>query len=155
MTAGGPPAERAVSPVLGYVLTLSIATLLVGGLLIAASGFVDGHRERTAESELQVIGEQLSADVSAVDRLNRTDDSDAATVSRSAPTQIVGYQYVVEVRDDGDGPTSPYLHLSAGGGDATATVGPASRTAVDDGSRVGGGDVEVAIVDDEVVIRRG
>jgi len=91
------PGERAVSPVFGYVLTLAIATMLVGGLLVSAGGFIDDQRRNTAQSELRVVGQQISADVSAADRLARTDGADDTRVTRRIPSEVVGSAYTVEV----------------------------------------------------------
>ncbi|MFC7028484.1 hypothetical protein ACFQH8_15745 [Halomicroarcula sp. GCM10025710] len=61
--------DRAVSTALGYVLTLSIASLLVTGLIIAGSGFVEDRREQVVREELTVIGQQIGADLARADRL--------------------------------------------------------------------------------------
>lgn len=149
--------ERAVSPVFGYVLTLSVATLLVGGLLISAGGFVDDQRRNTAESELRVVGQQVSADISAADRLARTDGAEDISVGRTLPQAVVGSPYTIEVVDDGEGPTSPYLRLSASRPEVSVMVGIANRTDVAVGSSAGGGEIVVEVDDldsDPVVVLR-
>lgn len=146
--------ERAVSPVFGYVLTLSVATLLVGGLLISAGGFVDDQRRNTAESELRVVGQQVSADISAADRLARTDGAEEIRVGRTIPEGVVGSPYTLEVVEDG-GPTSPYLELSASRPDVTVVVGIASKTNVSTDGSADGGRIVVAYnqTSSEVVLR--
>ena len=136
--------DRAVSPVFGYVLTLSIATLLVGGLLISAGGFIDDQRRNTGESELQVIGQQVSADIAAADRLNRTTGADDIRIGRTIPQDVVGSPYTIEVVD-GDGPTSPYLELRMEQPDVTVKVGLATKSSVQIGSNAGGGQIEIVI----------
>ncbi|MFQ3319236.1 MAG: hypothetical protein ACI8UR_002121 [Natronomonas sp.] len=133
--------DRAVSPVFGYALTLSISTILVGGLLITAGGYVDSQRSTTAESELRVLGQQVSADISSADRLVRTDDVGTVSVGRSLPSQVVGSTYQIHVRDSG-GPTSPYLELTAQNPDVSVVVGITSKTSVAITSAAGG-DIEV------------
>jgi hypothetical protein len=136
--------ERAVSPVVGYVLTLGISTLLVSGLLIAATGFVDTQREQTTESELQVIGQQVSADIAAADRLHRTDGATDVVIERELPDSVVGSQYTVFVRSDNDGPTDTYLRLRTVRPEVTVEVGVTSETAVVD-SAAGGGKIEIRV----------
>lgn len=146
--------DRAVSQVFGYALTLSIATLLIGTLLIAATGFVDGQRKLTGQSELEVIGQQVSADISAADRLARTDDVTETTVSRKLPRQVVGASYTMAVRSGG-GPTDPYLELEIQQLDVTVEVGLVSKTAVEVGAAAGGGTIEVTYntTNDELVLQ--
>lgn len=146
--------ERGVSPVFGYVLTLGISTLLVSGLLIAAGGFVDQQRELTTESELRVIGQQVSADIAAADRLARTDGASEISVTRQIPEQVVGSQYSLSVETDANGPTQPYLQLRTVRPNVTVQVGLTNQTAVAE-SRVGGGEIEVAYLpaSDELEVR--
>lgn len=148
--------DRSVSPVFGYVLTLAVATLLVGGLLISAGGFIDDQRRNTAESELRVIGQQLSADIAAADRLNRTAGAENITVGRTIPRTVVGSQYTIEVVDGG-GPTSPYLELSTNRPEVTVVVGIASKSTVEVGTAAHGGRVAVVVEgtppDRKVVLR--
>ena len=136
--------ERGVSPVFGYVLTLGISTVLVSGLLIAASGFVDTQREQTTESELQVIGQQVSADIAAADRLHRTDGATDVVIESELPESVVGSQYTVFVRSDNEGPTDTYLRLRTVRPEVTVEVGIASETTVVD-SAVDGGEIEIRV----------
>ena len=136
--------ERAVSPVVGYVLTLGISTLLVSGLLIAATGFVDTQREQTTESELQVIGQQVSADIAAADRLHRTDGATDVVIERDLPDSVVGSEYTVFVRSDNDGPTDVYLRLRTVRPEVTAEVGVTNETNVAE-SAAGGGKIEIRV----------
>lgn len=136
--------ERGVSPVFAYVLTLGISTLLIAGLLVAASGYVEGQRSAVGENELQVIGQQVSADISAADRLSLTDGATDATVQRQIPRSVVGSSYKLHVRDDTEGPTRPYLELTASDPDLSVQVGVAlapDSTLVE--STVGGGSIVV------------
>ena len=136
MTAG-----RGVSPVFGYVLTLGISTLLVSGLIIAAGGFVDNQRELTSRSELRVIGQQVSGDIAAADRLVRSGGGTRTNITRQIPERTVGSQYTVAVRTGG-GPTPAYLELRAVRPEVTVEVGIANETVVA-GSEVGGGEIVV------------
>lgn len=139
---------RGVSPVFAYVLTLGITTLLIAGLLIAASGYVEGQREAVGENELKVVGQQISADIAATDRLSRTEGASNASVERDVPRTVVGSTYTVHVRTDGDGPTNPYLELTMSDPDVSVHVGltlaPGSDLVE---SSVGGGTI-VVVYDD-------
>lgn len=141
-------AERGVSPVFAYVLTLGITTLLIAGLLIAASGYVEGQREAVGENELKVIGQQISADIAATDRLSRTEGASEASVERDIPRAVVGSTYTVHVRKDGAGPTYPYLELTMSNPEVSVLVGitlaPSSDLVE---SSVGGGSI-VVVYDD-------
>lgn len=144
--------DRGVSPVLAYTLTLGIGTLLVAGLVLAASGYVDTQREVTAESELRVVGQQVSADMAAADRLSRADEDGSVSVARDLPPRVVGSQYTIHLRDDGDGPTDPYLELSAVDPDVTVKVGLAVTSEVEP-TTASGGRVVVTEDEDGLVIR--
>jgi type II secretory pathway pseudopilin PulG len=157
MSDGFVDSVRGVSPVFGYALTLSVATMLTGALLVSAGAFVDDQRENTAESELRVIGQQISADIAAADRLSRTDGAEDIRVSRTVPDSVVGSSYTIRVRQNG-GPTTPYLELSTTRPNVTVSVGIASKDGhVRSGTAAHGGEVVVVYDDDqeEVVLRGG
>lgn len=134
--------DRAVSPVFAYVLTLAIAAILTGGLIMAAGTYVSDQREQTGESELQVLGQQISADVAAADRLTRTGGDAEASVQRSLPNGVVGSEFQVSIVDDTNGPTQPYLELRMTDLDVVVHVGLSVKTDVRE-STVGGGDIVV------------
>ena len=90
--------DRAVSTTVGYALTLTLATLVVTGFLLASGGFVEGQREGAVRDELRVVGQQVATDVAAVDRLSRTrDDVGNVSVERDLPDRVTGLSYAVEV----------------------------------------------------------
>jgi hypothetical protein len=145
--------DRAVSPVFSYVLTLGITTILIVGLLVAATGYVDDQRRQTTENQLQVIGQQLSADIAAADRLARTDGAEDVAIRRDLPDRIVGSSYTITVKNDSNGPTEYYLELSTARPDVTVTIGIASMTDLATNG-VGGGEVVVSYdsADDELEV---
>jgi FlaG/FlaF family flagellin (archaellin) len=149
--------DRAVSPVFGYALTLSISTLLITGLLVAASGYVESQSRLTAENELNVVGQQVAADLAAADRLSRTDGAnpDTLSITRAVPDRIVGSAYRIHLLNDTEGPTQPYLELRAVDPDVTVTVGvPLAPASSVEESSVGGGRFAVEInADGDLVIR--
>lgn len=92
---------RGVSTVVGYIVTLGVTSLLVTGLLIAAGGYVQNQRESTVREELQVIGQRLSGDVSAADRLGHVGDPTAVRLQRTLPSETAGTAYTVRLTDSG------------------------------------------------------
>ena len=132
---------RAVSPVFGYTLTLGVITLLTAGLVVSAGGYVEGQREATIQSDLQVIGQQVSADVAAVDRMAKTQGADVATVERTIPRTTVGAGYSITAKNDGNGPTEYYLELKSTEPDVTVKVGLSTQLPVE--GRVDGGTIVV------------
>lgn len=148
--------DRGVSPVFGYALTLSVSTLLIAGLLMAAGGYVDTQREQTSENELEVIGHQIAADIAAADRLNRTDgaDPDELTITRTVPQRVVGSSYRIHIRTDSNGPTDPYLELITSNPEVTVTVGLAVAPSTDvTESSADGGRIAIEVDSGALVIR--
>ena len=142
--------DRAVSTTIGYALTLGVASLLITGLLIAGGGFLQNQREVTTETELEVIGEQVSADIASADRLSAS-DADEVNITRSLPDSVTGSQYTISVR------TSPQTHLELRSADPEVTVRvdvavhETSLAATD----IDGGNIQVSYnqTSDELVLR--
>jgi len=134
--------DRAVSTVVGYTLTLGIMTLLITGLLVAAGGFVEDQRERTVRAELQVVGQQIAADLDVADRLARADGTDTTVEIHSQhPERVTGATYRVEVVDDADDRCEfdRCLKLSTDDPEVVVTVRIGTVTTVELGSVSGGG----------------
>lgn len=131
---------RGVSTTLSYVLTLSITTLLVTGLLVGIGGFVEDQRERAVRSELRVIGQQIAADVQAADRFVQSGDT-SFTIRRDLPADVVGrsYRVAVVVDDPGnDPPLDTYLRLTANDPDVGVEIDLVVRTDIAESSFTGG-----------------
>lgn len=149
--------DRGVSIALSYVLVTSITVILVGGLIIAGSTFVEDQRDNVVEGELKVIGNQLAGNLEQVDRMVNADDSgdpDAAAVSETLPEQVSGTSYTVTLSDSGGG---PQLVLTARQADVTVTVGLSVGTAVENDAFAAGGEIESYYdeSDDKLVIADG
>lgn len=114
--------------------------LLISGLVAAAGTYVEDQREQVIRSELQVIGEQVSADLAAIDRLAQTWGTESVVVSRELPERVAGNTYVLEVIDAGTG--DPHLELRTTNPDVTVKVDLGVKTEILPGS-AGGGDVEL------------
>ena len=87
--------DRGTTPALTYVLAIGIVTLLISGLLIATTDFVDGERERVVREELEIVGERLAADAMAVDRL--AVEGANTTQRTTVPETVAGVAYYVDV----------------------------------------------------------
>lgn len=131
--------DRAVSTTINYVLGLGIAFALITGLLLAGGNFVQDQREQSMETELEVIGEQVAADIAMADRLAQTTtDNDTVEVSRTLPERVGGSSYAIAVEGEDD----PYLVLETRSPEVTVEVEFENATAVDN-SRITGGPIVV------------
>lgn len=96
--------DRAVSVTVGYALNLTIATLLLSGLFIASGSLVQSEQERVINNELEVIGQQIAADLMTADRLIEAGDEDRTDangeIGVSLPNQVAGSSYTLEINDD-------------------------------------------------------
>lgn len=148
--------DRGVSPVFGYALTLGIATLLIVGLVMSAGGHVESQREQVTETELQVIGGHVAADIAAADRMNRTRGTSEINITRDLQPFVVGSTYTIAVKHDParpyDGPTEYYLVLNTTRTDVTVQVGIATETHVRPAT-VDGGSIEIVLDGNSLVIR--
>ncbi|GAA0198433.1 hypothetical protein ACFFQF_15180 [Haladaptatus pallidirubidus] len=88
--------DRGVSVTVNYALNLVVATLLIAGLLTATGGMVEDQRRDAVRTELQVIGQRLSADVQTADRLVQTGGTTVA-IESSLPERVAGVPYSVTV----------------------------------------------------------
>lgn len=135
--------DRGVSTTLGYVLNVAVATLLVMGLLIAGGDVVADERERTTRAELQVVGQQIAADLAAADRLVvDLDEDDTLRYERTLPATVAGSQYTVEVV----GTPDPGLVLSTDDPDVTVRVELVLEAELVP-TTLAGGDLDVAWAD--------
>ncbi|MFB6131018.1 MAG: hypothetical protein ABEJ28_09385 [Salinigranum sp.] len=143
--------DRAVSTTLGYVLTLSIVTLLVTGLLIAGGQYVGSQRERVVRSELGVLSERLVSGIQSADRMAMAAGSSGeVVVVTKLPEKAGKTPYTVElVRDGGD----TVLRLSTSQPDVTVETVVNNRTAVSL-STVSGGDVRIEYRGDRLEVSR-
>jgi hypothetical protein len=137
-----PMDERAVSTTIGYALTLGVASLLITGLLIAGGGFLQDQRERTTRTELEVIGGQISADISSADRLSAS-GVDSVNITRNLPDSVTGSAYTVELRVPTNPDKTSHLELTSADPELTVRVDVATHEAGLRNSTIDGGAVEV------------
>lgn len=99
--------RRGVSVTVGYVLMLAVAGLLLGVLITAGGGLLEGQSEQVVDDELTVIGSQLAANIHEADRLAQVAHADANTTAATGsveldvglPRQVAGRGYLIEVRN--------------------------------------------------------
>lgn len=137
--------DRAVTSPISYALTIAIATILITGLVVAASGHVSDQRTRTAHAQMDVVAQQVAANLEAADRLVRsTDDDPDLKLYRDLPDQILGTGYTVEVTDAD-------VTVQSSLSERSVTVGHGSQTTVNPGS-VTGGEISIEYASGDLVV---
>lgn len=138
--------ERAISTMLGYVLTLAISALLVAGLLTVGGSFVDSQQAVVVDSGLQVIGQRLAGDLATADRLAQLDrGTTELRLTARLPTTVSQTSYTIDITTT-NGNTS--LILSPQSSKRNVTVDVANTTAISPGT-VTGGDLVIVYNDAE------
>lgn len=151
-----PMTDRAFSTTVNYVLSLAIVAALIGGLILSATAFVDGQRDRVADDQLRVLGDRLAGTLVDVDAVVQSPDDTSVgsvAVTRPLPDRVAGEPYRIDVSVAGTDPYRVTLRLWVPGGDPDVTVVARSTTPVT-GSTVDGGAVVVRYDGgaDEVVV---
>lgn len=90
--------ERGVSFTLGYVLTVAIAVVLVGGVLVTVGQVVSEERRGTVRDEAAVVGDQTAAAVMAADRLVQQGNGSNITIDLRLPDRLADQPYTVTLR---------------------------------------------------------
>jgi hypothetical protein len=133
--------DRGVSSALNYVLALGIVALLVSGLFVGMSGFVEERREGAVRSELTVVGNRLATDVGTAERLALTGDARTVRLSVSLPDRVSGTHYLVNVT--WSAPEQYLLVLRAPAADVSTTAHLRSRVRIDQ-TTVSGGELRIS-----------
>lgn len=89
--------RRGATTILNYALLLGIVTLLVAGLLVGISGFVESQQERAVRSQLDTVGNRLAADIGTTSRLVETAGGDRVRLRSELPDTVGGSQYRVGI----------------------------------------------------------
>lgn len=147
--------ERAVSAVLGYILTLSIVTLLISGLLVASGDFVQNQHERAIRAELEVVGNRLAADLAAVDRLAlATGSGGRIRLVTDLPARTAGNPYAIDVSSVNGSPNVYRLTLNTTEPAVIVVVRVRLETNLAEGT-LNGGDVTVVYNGTALEVRDG
>jgi FlaG/FlaF family flagellin (archaellin) len=132
--------DRAVTSAVEYVLTIAIATILVTGLVIAATGHVNEQRSRTTTAQMDVVGQQIAGSLETADRMVRMADSVSdLTVTEELPDQILANSYTATIDASEISVDSPVA-------EETVTVEYETETSVDPTPvAVRGGEIEITL----------
>jgi hypothetical protein len=115
--------DRGVSTVVSYILALGIVTILVSTLIVSFAPFVTNQQEATAQSTMEVFGNDLAGDIESVDRLAMKAGTDGTVELRTRlPTRVGGSTYEIELVNASDGPRIYEIRLTADDFQATALV---------------------------------
>jgi hypothetical protein len=91
---------RGVSTTLSYILTLSITAILVSGLIVAGTGFVSDQRRSVMHSELDVLGERVTANIAGADSIASAAQSPEVVVLRvRLPQRTASVGYTIRVHN--------------------------------------------------------
>lgn len=101
--------DRGQSISINYTISLVIVTVMMSGLFLSMSGFLEDERERTTRSELTVLGNRIAADIATADRLALTVEDGRVEVRTTIPRSVAGSEYEVDVTSSGfDGGTDSW-----------------------------------------------
>jgi hypothetical protein len=128
--------DRGVSTALGYVLGLAIITVMISGLFITTGEVVSDQRERAIQSELRVLGNQIAADITTVDRLALAENGSEVRLTRSLPETVAGTSYEIELGYDGSRPAT--IELVSNQPEVSVTVRVTNGTAIGNSTAFGG-----------------
>lgn len=144
--------RRGVSTPVSYTLTLSIALVLVSGLLIGGTTLVGDQRDRTMQSQLSTIGEGVAGSFETADRLVNSSESEPSNLElvRTTPDDVIGAGYAINVRGQDE------LQIFSASEDVSVTVSMDLDTNVREGAQVPGGrfvirydDADGLVIEDE------
>lgn len=142
--------ERGVSTVVSYVLALGILAILVSGLVVSFAPFVTNQQQDTAQSTMQVLGNDIAGDLDTADRLANTGgETETVKVRTQLPERISGSTYEIEI-ESVNGNTYDII-LRADDFEASAYVRVRTQLSVETDT-VDGGDILIEYDGDELVI---
>lgn len=136
--------DRGVSFTVSYVLSLSIAVLLVSGVILATGEVVRDQRASAIRSEATVVGDEVAASVMAADRLARLGDDSAVAMTVRLPERLADTPYTVSLDVDG---SAKAVVVRTESPSIAVRVPLTSETPVDE-TTVAGGDVRIAYESD-------
>lgn len=135
--------NRAVSTVVSYAMILGIVTLLTAALILSMGGHVENEQERTIRSTLEVVGNDVAADVDAADRIALVGDRpETLELSISLPDRVAGSPYKIEISETADDGRYE-IGLRSTHPEVSVTVTVRTRTAIET-TTVDGGDLTIA-----------
>lgn len=95
-------ADRGVSTVVSYVMVLGIIAILMTTLVSAFAPFVINQQQSTAQSSLEVFGNDLASDIETVDRLVlKAGENGTISLRTRLPDRVGGSRYEIEIEQRG------------------------------------------------------
>ncbi|AUX07958.1 hypothetical protein AArcSl_0303 [Halalkaliarchaeum desulfuricum] len=143
--------DRALSTTVNYVLALAITSILISGLLIAGSGYMESQRTIAVGNALEVQNEQLADSIGEIDRLAATieDDEGEAAIRVNLLDRVIDRSYEIAVVNETGTDDLRYTYrLEATSGDVerdtlVKTSTPIQETSIRGGSTVIHYDTEI------------
>lgn len=144
--------ERGVSFTLGYVLTVSIAVLLVGAMFISVGQLVADEQTRTIRAEAETVGDQTAAGIMAADRLIQRGNHSNVTIALRLPDKLAGQAYSITVRAN---QSEAAIVVSTQSPSVTVVTPMVNRTPVEE-TTVAGADIRVIYrANERLTLERG
>jgi len=103
---------RAISPAVTQALTIGISTILITGLLVGGSTFIDNREEDTVRKGLKDVGTGVSSELVRLDQYNKTAVSNNLSFTSDYPDRVGNEPYRIHVVPDSDKSTI-YVNSSA------------------------------------------
>jgi len=136
--------DRGVSSALSYALIVVLTVSLTTGLVLGTSELVTDQRQRVAHDQIEAVGQQLSATIMTVDRLNATETRpETAAITREFPRRVSGVQYRIKTVDVGSNRWRLYLEAREVGLNESFTVRLTSGVDLEE-TTVNGGQLRVS-----------
>jgi hypothetical protein len=133
---------RAVSPAVTQALTIGISTILITGLLLGGSSFVDTKRENTVRQGLQDIGAGVASDLVRLDQFETSTAAGSISFTSRYPDRIGGENYLIRLLP---GPDRTSIYINSTSSDLGTVIRFENETNVCGGRTAGG---EIAVVYD-------
>jgi len=130
---------RAISPAVTQALTIGISTILITGLLVGGSTFIDNREEDTVRKGLKDVGTGVSSELVRLDQYNKTGVSNNLVFTSEYPDRVGNEPYRIHVVPSSDGST---IYVNSSASEYWTAVRFENTTAVCE-SRGGGGQIAV------------
>jgi hypothetical protein len=133
--------DRGVTSPLEYVYTFALATILITGLIIAATNAAGDQRRRTADAQMEVVAQQVAGNLEAADRLlESAAGAPDLRLERKLPDTLLGSGYTVTI---GTG-SNPTVAVTSSLTDRTVTAtAELSATQIGTEQVFQGGEIEI------------
>lgn len=117
--------DRGVSVAVNYTITLIIATLVLGGLLMAAGGLIESQSQTAINDEMDVLGQNIGANLMSADRMVSVDAAESTAVDEvyvrvELPRRVGGSSYMIDIPETGA--DEKHVVLRSTDPDVTVTV---------------------------------